>query len=189
VKLVNALAQKQHPLDLASFRTEIRIEIETKEFPMKYLFAIASLMTIIFAVSVYAETPPQGATATCKDGSFYSGSNKKGACSHHGGIQQWYGTNATAAPSGNAMMQENPPATAKAPNGPINETNNTGTSKPRTTASSNTPGNGQVWVNTDSKVYHCPGTHYYGTTKHGEYMSESQALASGARADHNKACR
>ena len=47
---------------------------------------------------------------------------------------------------------------------------------------------GQVWVNTKSKVYHCPGTQYYGKTKVGSYMTESAAIAAGNRADHGKAC-
>jgi hypothetical protein len=37
----------------------------------------------------------------------------------------------------------------------------------------------QVWVNTKSGVIWQQGTPYYGNTKHGEYMSESEALARG----------
>jgi len=49
-------------------------------------------------------------------------------------------------------------------------------------------GAGKVWVNTDSKVYHCQQDALYGKTKQGEYMSESQAKASGARAARGKEC-
>ena len=47
---------------------------------------------------------------------------------------------------------------------------------------------GKVWVNTKSKTYHCEGTKFYGKTKTGEYMTETDAKAKGNHADHAKAC-
>jgi hypothetical protein len=49
-------------------------------------------------------------------------------------------------------------------------------------------GDGKVWVNTASKVYHCAGTKYYGKTKAGEYMTEAEAKAKGNHANNKKAC-
>ena len=47
----------------------------------------------------------------------------------------------------------------------------------------------QVWVNTASAVYHCPGTRWYGKTKHGEYMKQAEAQKKGNRPAYGKVCR
>jgi micrococcal nuclease len=47
----------------------------------------------------------------------------------------------------------------------------------------------RVWVNTSSRVYHCPGTRYYGTTKAGVYMSQQDAQAKGHRPAGGTRCR
>ena len=46
----------------------------------------------------------------------------------------------------------------------------------------------RVWVNTASKVYHCPNTRYYGKTKAGVYLTQEVALAQGYRAAYGQGC-
>jgi hypothetical protein len=45
-----------------------------------------------------------------------------------------------------------------------------------------------VWVNTNSGVYHCPETRWYGKTKHGKYMGECEAQKEGYRPAYGKPC-
>lgn len=47
----------------------------------------------------------------------------------------------------------------------------------------------KVWVNTNSGVYHCPGTRWYGSTKQGEYMTQKKARESGFRPAYGKVCQ
>jgi hypothetical protein len=44
------------------------------------------------------------------------------------------------------------------------------------------PAPGMVWVNTATKVYHRQGDRFYGKTKQGKYMTESEAIQAGYRA-------
>jgi hypothetical protein len=101
-------------------------------------------------------------TATCKDGTAFTGTKRSGACRGHGGVQSW----GEATSPANAPSQPAPATSQRTTSGPA--------------------GAGQVWVNTASKVYHCAGTRWYGKTKQGSYMSEAEAQ--GARPDHGKAC-
>ena len=48
--------------------------------------------------------------------------------------------------------------------------------KPQTPPAKTT---GMVWVNTDTGVYHKEGSRWYGKTKHGKYMLETDAVKAG----------
>ena len=126
---------------------------------------------------------PAGATGKCKDGTFTSAATKQGACRGHQGIDTWFAATASApAPSATAPVAAPTPVAAPAP-----------ASTPARASTSDkaaAPGGGPglVWVNTESNVYHCYGTHWYGITKAGKYMSEAQATGAGARPDHGSPC-
>jgi hypothetical protein len=128
---------------------------------------------------------PAGSTALCKDGSYSSGANKRSACRGHKGTKEWYGAAAAAATTVPAAMPSSAPVTR--PTAAPNRGAATVPASERTTVAPG-GGAGKVWVNTESKVYHCQSDRYYGKTKHGEYMSEADALAKGNRASGGKSC-
>jgi hypothetical protein len=45
-----------------------------------------------------------------------------------------------------------------------------------------------VWVNTNSGVYHCPNTRWYGKTKSGQFMTQREAQAKGYRPAYGAVC-
>ncbi len=47
-------------------------------------------------------------------------------------------------------------------------------------------GNGMVWVNAESHVYHKEGSKWYGKTKNGKYISEADAIKEGDHAAKNE---
>lgn len=129
------------------------------------------------------------ASATCKDGTSWSGKSHSGACRGHKGVQSWSDAGANAAPTAPP-----PVATPTTRTTPMQPASNTPVTQSRVAStkpgSAPAPGGGagQVWVNASTKVYHCPNDRWYGKTKNGQYMSESQAQARGFRPDHGKAC-
>ena len=160
---------------------------------MQALFLVAG---VAIAATGFAQAPagaPAGTTGLCKDGSYHSGATKKGACSKHGGVKEWYGAadDKAAAPKKEAATTNKDAADTKKEATeaakPAAKPTKTAAAEPRATPAAG-GGAGKVWVNTDSKVYHCQGNKWYGTTKKGEYMTEAQAKAVGNRADHGKSC-
>ena len=133
------------------------------ELMRNLLLSVALIGGLMLPVGAAHPQSTATVTAICKDGTAFTGTKRAGACRGHGGVQSW----------GEATNPASPAA------------------QPSATTSQNAPaaaGAGQVWVNTASKVYHCPGDRWYGKTKHGSYMSEAQAQAQGTRPDHGKAC-
>jgi hypothetical protein len=157
---------------------------------------------LITAVAMAQTTPPDGApagaTGLCKDGTYWTGATKRGACHGHKGVQDWYAATdssgaaaapaTAAAPAPAAAMKPAPAAAAPAATTPPAAKTSTGGGPAPTVAQAPGGGPGLVWVNTKTNVYHCSTDKWYGKTKSGEYMSEADALAKGNHADHGKAC-
>jgi len=140
----------------------------------------------LLAVNVALAQAPAGSTGQCKDGTYTTAPSKKGACRGHKGVQTWLAAAAAPAAAPAPMAMKSTPAAAPAPMAAAPaKASRQSTSSMQQAAGG---GAGMVWVNTSSKVYHCPGTKYYGKTKEGKYMSEADAKASGAHADHGTAC-
>lgn len=147
-----------------------------------------------------AGNPPAGSTGLCKDGSYTDADTKKGACRGHKGVKEWYGASAAAPAKASAPSMPATPAAAPAapamppaaaPARPMTNPAampNAGTQDLANRAAAPGGGAGKVWVNTETKVYHCSTDRYYGKTKQGEYMSEADAIAKGAHASHGKGC-
>jgi len=184
---------------------------------MKFSIAyIALLAGLIGSTAVFAQAPataPTGSTGLCNDGSYTSTATKQGACRGHKGVKDWYGPDAKAAAATAASAKVAPaaaatgasanvapaaaaaaisakvaPATAAAPStNAVSAVTSTAVSASGTAAIAG-GGPGQVWVNTGAKVYHCPGTEFYGKTKQGAYMTEAAAKAAGNRAARGKSC-
>jgi hypothetical protein len=162
-----------------------------KKLVSSLLAATALAVTAMIASQAgVAQAPagaPAGATGLCNDGSYWTGATKSGACRGHKGVKTWYAA-AASAPAPAATPTAPPPAAAApAAAAPAAKTKTTASTTASTTPAAG-GGPGMVWLNTSTKVYHCYGTKYYGTTKAGAYMTEAAAKAKGAHPDAGKPC-
>lgn len=151
------------------------------------LMAVFTMATMPDAAMAQAQGAANGASSgsgvICKDGSTWAKPGR-GACRGHGGVDKAKTRAAAGATSGHANTEAGTAAaSAPAAAAPAASAGERGE-----TSHAVGGGAGQVWVNTPSKVYHCPGTRWYGKTKNGKYMSESEARAEGDRPDHGKSC-
>lgn len=157
---------------------------------------------LLVSIAAFAAAPagaPADSTGLCKDGTYYTGAEKKGACKGHKGVKDWWGEEPKAAvkadtkadaktaaktdTKADAKTDAKPvPAAAAKPEKAKQE--------PPKPAATQAPGGGPglVWANDNTKVYHCQGDKWYGRTKHGEYMSEADAKAKGFKGDRGKGC-
>ncbi|MEN5178141.1 hypothetical protein [Comamonas odontotermitis] len=134
------------------------------------------------AAAAPAAAKPAAAMQTflCKDGTSVQAETSKGACKGHKGIDKSGGASAAPAAESKAVPAAAAPAAAAPKAGAV--------PAPAKTAAPG-GGAGKVWANNNTKVYHCQGDRYYGTTKNGEYMSEADAKAKGMHAAKgSKAC-
>jgi hypothetical protein len=106
----------------------------------KSLLSLALIAGLFLPTGASQAQDTNTVTATCKDGTAFTGTKRAGACRGHGGVQS----------RGTAAATASPAATPATP---------TPSASPCTTPSPG-GGTGQVWVNTASKVYHCPGTRW-----------------------------
>ena len=88
----------------------------------------------------------------------------------------------TSTSSSSAPGPAAPRSSESAPKSSKMQSSSSGSNSASEAPAQTPPQKGMVWVNLDTKVYHKEGTRWYGKTKNGKFMSESDAVAAGYRA-------
>jgi len=138
----------------------------------KSIFVALFTATLIVAGSLasHAQSAQQTANQAKSDSSTIKQAEKKnaGAATTQKKKSSKKSTASTASAPPAAAPADAPSSTAPASKQPA--------AQQRTSPASTS---GMVWVNTESGVYHKPGTRWYGKTKQGKYMTEADAIKAG----------
>jgi hypothetical protein len=62
------------------------------------LVSLLCLLAALLPVAAGASSPPPGATARCRDGTYSFSKHRSGTCSHHGGVAAWLGASSGSSP-------------------------------------------------------------------------------------------
>jgi hypothetical protein len=140
-----------------------------------YLALTGVVLLVAGSVSVWAQTAQQADDQSRTNPSTAAKSTKKkkadaGVSNSQAAPKKAAATDKSAAADNSATPPPAAPASA-----PASKTATAHQAPPANSA-------GMVWVNTDSGIYHKPGTRWYGKTKQGKYMTEADALKAGYKA-------
>jgi hypothetical protein len=135
------------------------LDVFQREISMKKLFFATVLgIGLLATTGVYAADAPAGATAQCKDGTYYSGASHKGACKGHQGVQTWLDKKDAAASSSKAASAK---STSAKSSSKATAASSTKTSTAKSTAATNDAGSG-------TPIAKCKdGTTFNGTSHRG----------------------
>ena len=136
-----------------------------------YMALVAALVLAAGSVTARAQAPPQPGDQSKNDAS----ATKKD--------KQPKKPDAAAQTPPQTPSASTAPATAPAAAAPASTPNSSAPAPKPAAAQQVGPANagGVVWVNTDSGIYHKPGSRFYGKTKKGKYMTEADAKKAGYR--------
>jgi hypothetical protein len=98
----------------AHIRLRERIPHQMETAMKALLVSSAFGLGLLLSAGAWAEAPA-GATASCKDGTYYTGTAHKGACRGHKGVDKWLDGGAAGASAKSAPEPAAKPATAKKP--------------------------------------------------------------------------
>ena len=148
-------------------------------FPLLVGVLVLGLVIPRVGLAQAAQNPPNQSSTATQDTTQAKKSKKSNKAADAGA------TSSTPA-SSSAPSSTQPAANSSAPAASSSATSTKSASSSKANVQAQTPPSPGMWVNTNSKVYHKPGSQYYGKTKQGKWMTEQDAIKAGYRAASNE---